>query len=146
MTATGSIRRLAIGSESLERPVWWGVVGALIVGYGAVPIVGGGFATPRTYVLAIGVLSALAAIARGVTAGGFLACVALAFGPLGGALVGVNECAPGPQSDVLGRAVPVEALGGSIPASIGVALAAALAIGVAAVLLGELGRLLRGDR
>ena len=40
MTATGSIRRLAIGSESLERPVWWGVVGALIVGYGAVPIVG----------------------------------------------------------------------------------------------------------
>lgn len=146
MSASESLRRLGVGTESLERPVWWGLVGGLVLGYGAVPVVGGGVASAGTYVLAVAVLSALAALARAVGAGGLLACVALAFGPLAGALVGAGRHGAGSDPGVDLGVVPPEFLGGSIPTSLGIALAAALAIGGVTFLLGELIRRIRADR
>ncbi|MFA9517793.1 hypothetical protein ACERIT_11335 [Halopenitus sp. H-Gu1] len=146
MTAIESLRRLAVGAEPIERPVLWGIVGGLIVGYGSVPIVGGGLIPPETYVLAIAIVSALASLARASGAGGVLACVFLAWGPIAGALVGASRYGTRSEPGVGSGLVPPEILGGSIPVSLGIAFVAALVIGGLAFLVGGAVRRFRNDR
>ena len=130
-TRSGSIRRILLGETGFERATVWSAVGFALsyVAFDATAATGVGASTTAGVLAAV---TAVGAFGFAATGGGVLATVLLAYGPLTGTLL--RAAGPTPYASPFATGGPALL---AVAEPLGVAVAAAFALGVAAAVIGH---------
>jgi hypothetical protein len=142
----GRLARVALGETGFERAAVWSAVGFAVsyVAFDAAALVGevaGVTPAAAGVAAALAALTAVGTVAFAAVGGGVLPAVLLAYGPFAAVLLRTT----GPEPYAIPLADPVPFLA-AVVESLGVAVAAAVAVGVAGYAVGRVVAGIGGDK